>query len=373
MTKSNSRASGGARERRRDVTMAAMDLSTNDLRYEAIRRRDPRADDRFFYSVVTTGVYCRPSCAARLAKPENVGYHASPDDAERAGYRPCKRCRPRERSRRDVQATLVDEACRALEQADELPSLAALAARAGLSPFYFHRLFKERTGMTPRAYASACRLRSAEQTLRGGASVTTAIHEAGYGSSSRFYERASATLGMTPSQLRRGGEGVSMRVVVRPCSLGRVLVAATERGVAAIAFGDDPERLRADLRARFPRATIADDEDRALDPVAERVVAMIDRPDVAPDLPLDLIGTAFQQKVWRALREIPPGTTVSYGELARRIDAPRAVRAVGTACGQNPVAVAVPCNRVLREDGSLGGYRWGLERKRKLLAREQES
>lgn len=373
MAIANSRASRGARGARRGRTMPSMDLSTTDVRYEAIRRRDPRADDVFFYSVVTTGVYCRPSCAARLARPENVGYHATAEDAERAGYRPCKRCRPHERPLRETHAKLVDEALRMLERAETAPSLDELASRAGLSAFYFHRLFKQRVGMTPRAYAAAHRLHTAERALRDGASVTTAIHHAGYGSSSRFYEGATSALGMTPSQLRRGGEGVAMRVAVQACALGHVLVAVTDRGVAAIAFGDDPSAMRADLRARFPRADLADDAAGALDPIVARVVAMIDRPELAASLPLDLIGTAFQQKVWRALREIPPGTTITYGELARRIDAPRAVRAVGTACGRNPVAVAVPCHRVLRDDGSLGGYRWGLERKRALLARERRS
>lgn len=353
--------------------MRGMDLSTDELRYEAIRRRDPRADDRFFYSVVTTGVYCRPSCPARLARPENVGYHLTPDEAERAGYRPCKRCRPREPSLREAHAKLVDEACRTLACSDAPPpSLGDLAGRAGLSPFYFHRLFKQRVGMTPRAYAAACRLRSAERSLRAGGSVTEAIHDAGYGSSSRFYEGATRSLGMTPSQLRRGGTGVSMRVVVRACSLGQVLVAATERGVSAIAFGDDPDALRAELRERFPRARIDEDDEGALEPLLLRVLAMIERPELASELPLDLIGTAFQQKVWRALRAIPAGTTITYGELARRVDAPRAVRAVGTACGRNPVAVAVPCHRVVRDDGSLAGYRWGLARKRTLIDRERK-
>lgn len=343
-------------------------------RYEAIRRRDPRADGQFFYSVVTTGVYCRPSCAARLARPENVGFHRTPDDAERAGYRPCKRCRPRDASQEERHAMLVERACRWIEASDGVPTLESLAAAMDLSPHYLHRLFKARTGMTPRAYFAAHRLKRVDRGLREGPNVTAAFHDAGYGSSSRFYEEASGALGMAPSTLRKGGEGITIRAVVTRCSLGRVLVAVTERGVCAAAFGESEASLVEELHRRFPKATIervnlSNDDDIAA--LVREVVAMVEAPEAKSNVPIDLIGTAFQQKVWRALREIPAGATISYSELARRIGAPKAVRAVGTACGNNPVAVVVPCHRVVREDGELGGYRWGLSRKKMLLARER--
>jgi AraC family transcriptional regulator of adaptative response/methylated-DNA-[protein]-cysteine methyltransferase len=257
-----------------------------------------------------------------------------------------------------------------IEGAEEALPLEALAAEAGLSPFYLHRLFKKVTGLTPRGYAAAHRLTRVGDELRDGVSVTEAIHGAGYSSSSRFYEAESRTLGMLPSELRRGGEGVEMRAVVRRCSLGMVLVAATARGLCAVAFGDHRGALRGALSERFPRARVlpADDALRAL---ADRVVDIVDAGRVATDLPLDLVGTAFQQRVWRALREVPAGQTTTYAAIAARIGSPAAVRAVGTACGQNPVAVVVPCHRAVRGDGQLGGYRWGVERKRALLEREE--
>jgi AraC family transcriptional regulator of adaptative response/methylated-DNA-[protein]-cysteine methyltransferase len=338
-------------------------------RYDAVRRRDHAADGTFVYAVLTTGVYCRPSCASRLAKPENVTFHATPDDAERAGYRPCKRCQPRGESVRERQARAVAAARRLLDRADEAPRLDALAEGVGLSAFHLHRLFKAQTGMTPREYAAARRLARVTDDLAEGATVTAALHDAGYASNGRFYE-ASGALGMKPSDMRRGGLGVSMRAAVRACSLGRVLVAATERGVCAVLFGESEKAVRGDLRERFPRAEIHA-EDAAVAALAERVVAMIESPGAPRALPLDLMGTAFQQRVWRALRDVSPGETVTYAELARRIGAPGAARAVGAACGKNPVAVAVPCHRAVAKGGALGGYRWGLARKRALLDRER--
>jgi AraC family transcriptional regulator of adaptative response/methylated-DNA-[protein]-cysteine methyltransferase len=346
-----------------------MELSTDTAKYDAVRRKDPAADGRFFYAVLTTGVYCRPTCAARLARAENVTFHATPEDAERAGYRPCKRCKPREGSLADRRARAVLAARSLIDASDAPPTLAALAARAGLSAFYLHRLFKEQLGMTPREYAAARRLLRVGGDLSGGATVTAAMHDAGYGSNGRFYE-GSGALGMKPSELRRGGEGIAMRAVVKRCSLGHVLVAATTRGVCAIAFGDAPRELLRELGERFPRATVLP-ADAGVEALAARVVEMVDAKGAARDVPLDLVGTAFQQKVWRALREVPAGETVTYAELARRIGAPRAARAVGSACGKNPVAVAVPCHRAVRDDGGLGGYRWGVARKRALLERER--
>lgn len=344
-------------------------LTSDSARYEAVRTRDARAEGQFFYSVATTGVYCRPTCAARLALRENLEFHRTADDAERAGFRACKRCRPRDLSQSERHAGIVERACRLLESATEPVALAALAASAELSPYYLHRLFKRHVGMTPHAYSAAHRLRRVGDELRDGASVTAAIHEAGYSSTSRFYEAQSGALGMKPSSLRRGAEGITMRAVVSTCSLGHVLVAATSRGVCAIAFGAEPSSLFAELRGRFPRAEVQA-ADAELDTLTARVVEMIDAARLPETIPLDLIGTAFQQKVWRELRNIPRGATLTYSEIARRVGAPRAVRAVGTACGRNPVAVAVPCHRVVREDGSLGGYRWGIERKEQLLAQE---
>jgi len=345
-------------------------FDSDRARHEAVRRRDARADGQFFYGVITTGVYCRPSCAARLALPENVRFHATTDDAERAGFRACKRCRPSEspHAQRDRVLAAVRER---LDAANAPVSLAELAESVSLSPHHLHRLFRKHVGLTPREYAAAVRLQRVGEELRDGVSVTRAIYEAGYSSSSRFYEAGSGALGITPRRLRVGADGVEMRSVVRPCSLGQVLIAATSRGICTIAFGDAPDDLRSELQARFPRAEQRD-PDAALDQLADRVVAMIDQSELADDLPLDLIGTAFQQRVWRALREIPRGETRSYGEIAAQVGVPGAARAVGSACGKNPIAVAVPCHRVLRDDGGIGGYRWGLPRKRTLLERERK-
>jgi AraC family transcriptional regulator of adaptative response/methylated-DNA-[protein]-cysteine methyltransferase len=384
MVSRNSSARRGAPGRRRPGKMTAMHpptlrtpapgptaalFATDTDRYQALADRDARAEGLFFYSVATTGVYCRPTCAARLPRRENVAFHRTPQEAERAGFRACKRCRPREAPLAERQGLLVAAARERLETADAPVPLADLAAAAGLSPFHFHRLFRQRVGMTPRQYAAASRLQRFGAAARSGATVTAALYEAGYSSSGRFYE-SSGVLGMPPAKLGRGGEGIELRALVRPCSLGQALIAATARGICAVTLGDDGAALTADLRARFPRARVLP-PDRALEALAEAVVALIDGAGVSAELPLDLVGTAFQQKVWRALRDIPPGSTTSYAELARRIGSPRAVRAVGTACGANPIAVAVPCHRVVRGDGALGGYRWGLARKKALLARER--
>jgi AraC family transcriptional regulator of adaptative response/methylated-DNA-[protein]-cysteine methyltransferase len=351
--------------------MAVPPFATEQQRYRALERRDARADGVFFYSVATTGVYCRPSCGARLALRKNVAFHTTADDAESAGFRPCKRCKPRELSLVTRHDQLIASVRERLESSSTDKSLSALAQLAGMSPFYLQRLFKKHVGMSPREYAAAHRLACIEDELREGCSVTSALYEAGYSSSSRFYESGSGALGMQPAKLRRGGLGVSLRAVVRPCCLGRVLIATTDRGVAAIAFGSDERELFSELSARFPHADIAS-TNGALDALAEQIVAMIDGAGISDSVPLDLIGTAFQQRVWNALRKIPRGETRSYRQIAEAIGAPHAVRAVGTACATNPVAVAVPCHRVVREGGALGGYRWGLERKQKLLAQERK-
>jgi AraC family transcriptional regulator, regulatory protein of adaptative response / methylated-DNA-[protein]-cysteine methyltransferase len=342
---------------------------TADERWAAVLRRDVAADGRFYYAVRTTEVYCRPSCAARRPRRENVAFHATCAEAEAAGFRPCKRCRPNEAALAERQAAAVAGACRLIEEAEEAPSLAALATTAGLSRFHFHRVFKAVTGVTPKAYADAHRARRVRDELAQRETVTEAIYGAGFNSSGRFYAAAPGLLGMTPTEFRAGGEGASIRFAVGECSLGSILVAATEKGVCTIHFGDDPEVLVRELQDHFPKAQLIGGDARFEQLVAQ-VVAFVEAPARALDLPLDVRGTAFQQRVWQALREVPPGTTVSYAEIARRIGAPRGVRAVAQACAANPLAVAIPCHRVVRRDGALSGYRWGVERKQALLERE---
>jgi AraC family transcriptional regulator of adaptative response/methylated-DNA-[protein]-cysteine methyltransferase len=348
---------------------SSMSFSTDDARWDAVTRRDAAADGRFVYSVRSTGVYCRPSCGSRRALRENVAFHADPAAAERAGFRPCKRCNPTGASTAEQQAALVAEACRAIESAEEMPRLDALAERAGLSPYHFHRVFKAVTGLTPRAYAAAQRHRRVREELPRSARVTDAIYDAGYGSNGRFYATSTEVLGMTPSRFRAGGAGAAVRFAVGQCSLGAILVAATDKGVCAILLGDEPEALVRDLQDRFPKAELIGGDKRFEQWVAQ-VVGLVEAPQVGLDLPLDVRGTAFQQRVWQALREIPPGRTASYADIAERIGQPKSVRAVAQACGANPLAVAIPCHRVVRRDGGLSGYRWGVERKRALLARE---
>jgi AraC family transcriptional regulator of adaptative response/methylated-DNA-[protein]-cysteine methyltransferase len=340
-----------------------------DPRWALIRAHDPRADGRFFYSVATTGVYCRPSCAARPARPENVAFHASTAEAERAGFRPCKRCRPDQPPRAERDAAVVARMCRFIESRDEAPTLAEVSGHAGLSAYHAHRLFKAVTGVTPRAYAAAFRARRVRSALGAGTSVTGAIYDAGYASAARFYEDSSLRLGMTPTRFRAGGDCVEIRFAIGQSSLGAVLVGATDRGVCAVLIGDDPAELAHDLERRFPRARLVGG-DRDFEQLVARVVGLVERPATGAELPLDIRGTAFQERVWRALCRVPAGETVTYAELARSMGAPRAIRAVAAACAANPLAVAIPCHRVVRTDGDLAGYRWGVERKRALLARE---
>lgn len=354
-------------------TQDAAAATQRDPRWAAVLARDAAADGRFWYSVKTTGVYCRPSCASRRARPENVRFHDSRADAERAGFRPCRRCRPdlAEGATRHAQA--VARACRAIELAIDdgapAPELAALAAEAGLSPFHFHRVFKASTGITPKAYARAHQARRLRKTLPRSGSVTEAMFDAGYGSSSRFYAQAGTVLGMAPRDYRAGGANAAIRFAIGQCSLGAILVAASERGLCAILIGDDPDALARELQDRFPKAELVGGDAR-FEALVARVVGLIEAPGTGLDLPLDVRGTAFQQRVWEALRAIPPGTTATYAEIAHAIGAPKATRAVAGACAGNWLAVAIPCHRVVRTDGALSGYRWGVERKRALLERE---
>jgi AraC family transcriptional regulator of adaptative response/methylated-DNA-[protein]-cysteine methyltransferase len=354
-----------------DATMTAMTsmYDTDEARWAAVVRRDRDADGQFVYSVRSTGVYCRPSCPSRGALRANVAFHAGCLDAEAAGFRACLRCQPTQPPLAERQAAAVAQACRLIEEAEQAPDLDSLAQAVGMSRFHFHRVFKAHTGITPKAYASARRAERLQQGLAGAPSVTEALYEAGYGSSSRFYEAGSDTLGMTPGRYRAGGQGETIRFAIGACSLGAILVAATARGICAILIGDEPEPLLHDLQERFPQAEL-----KGAEPDFERTVALVvgfvEAPQLGLDLPLDVRGTAFQRRVWEALRAVPAGSTVSYTELAERIGLPTGARAVAGACAANPVAVAIPCHRVVRTDGALSGYRWGVERKRTLLERE---
>ena len=341
-------------------------------RWAAVLARD---DADFYYSVRTTGVYCRPSCAARRPRRENVAFHATTADAEQAGFRPCRRCRPDEAPAAERRAATIAAACRAIEAAAEeggpQPTADDLAAAAGMTRSHFHRSFKAVTGLTPKAYAVEVRSRRVRDALANttGRTVTDAIYDSGFNSNGRFYATSSATLGMTPTTYRAGGRGLTIHFGVGGCSLGSVLVAASDAGVCAIFLGDDPDALVHELEDRFPGATLTGG-DTDFERWMSAVVALVDDPRTGLDLPLDVRGTAFQQRVWQALRAIPAGSTATYSEIAAAIGAPTAVRAVAAACAANKLAVAIPCHRVVRTDGSLSGYRWGVDRKRALLDRE---
>jgi AraC family transcriptional regulator of adaptative response/methylated-DNA-[protein]-cysteine methyltransferase len=337
-----------------------------DPRWAAFVARDPEADGTFWIAVSSTGIYCRPSCSARRPNRENVSFHDTLEAARATGFRPCLRCHPDGASPR---SRWVAEVCRRIDAAEAPLALDALSRIVGLSPSHLQRAFKAETGLSPRAYAAEVRARRLKDGLDGDTTVTQALYAAGFNSSGRLYDQSDALLGMTPGRYRKGGAGETLRYAIAPCTLGRVLVASTDKGVAAILLGDDDEGPPAELRRRFPGAKlVAGGGDYQA--VLDAVVAVVDTPKVGFDLPLDIRGTAFQQRVWQALREIPLGETSTYGEIARRIGAPKAVRAVGAACGRNPVSVVVPCHRVLGGDGALHGYYWGLDRKRRLLGSE---
>jgi AraC family transcriptional regulator of adaptative response/methylated-DNA-[protein]-cysteine methyltransferase len=347
-------------------------LSRDDKRWEAVVARDSSFDGQFCFSVESTGVYCRPGCAARLPKRANVRFHETREDAERAGFRPCKRCRPDQPPLGQRHAEKIAQACRLIEMADEAPKLEELAAAIGLSPHHFHRIFKQVLGVTPKAYATAHRSKRVRTSLIEKDTVTEAIYDAGFNSNGRFYSNSWEMLGMTPSDFRSGASGQTIRYAIAKSSLGLTLIAASEKGICAIFFGDEPEGLRKDLQATFPRAEIVR-ADKNFEKLTTKVVAFVDDPEKDFDLPLDVRGTAFQHRVWDALRRIPVGSTASYAAVAKSIGAPKAVRAVARACATNRIAVAIPCHRVVGSDGSLTGYRGGVERKRRLLAKEAGS
>ncbi|NIF28572.1 bifunctional DNA-binding transcriptional regulator/O6-methylguanine-DNA methyltransferase Ada [Pantoea sp. Tr-811] len=342
-------------------------FTTDNQRWQAVQSRDTRAAGHFVYAVRTTGIYCHPGCKSRMAKRENVEFFNDAASAEAAGYRACRRCQGKpDESRR---STLVARACRLLESAETPPSLDQLGAQLAVSPFHLHRLFKAETGLTPKAYASAFRARRLRERLGDAGSVTDAIFDAGYNSNSRFYESAGQRLGMRPREYRAGGAGATIHFALAQCSLGAILVAQSQKGICAILLGDEPEPLLEQLQDQFPSARLIGG-DADYERVVAEVVGFVEAPALGLDLPLDVQGTAFQERVWQALREVPVGSRVSYTDIAERIGAPKAVRAVAIACAANHIAVAIPCHRVVRRDGDISGYRWGVERKRQLLARE---
>jgi AraC family transcriptional regulator of adaptative response/methylated-DNA-[protein]-cysteine methyltransferase len=355
---------------RSTTTANARAAATDESRWAAVLARDKAADGTFVLGVKTTGIYCKPSCPARKPLRKNVRFYDTCGEAEAAGFRACKRCKPNAANGADAQADKIAAACRMIETAETAPSLEALAAQAGLSPYHFHRVFKAATGLTPKAYAVAHRNKRVREALKGDKSVTEAIYEAGFNSTGRFYADATPSLGMTPGAYRAGGTDAQIRYAIAKCTLGNMLVAATDKGVCALFFGDDPAELEQELRDRFPRAELVKG-DRTFKDLVAKVVAYVEAPAKKMDLPLDVQGTAFQHRVWTALREIPPGETVTYGDIARRIGKPDAVRAVGAACGANRIAVVIPCHRVVGSSGKLTGYRWGVKRKQALLDREK--
>ncbi|OOQ44390.1 bifunctional transcriptional activator/DNA repair protein Ada [Pseudomonas fluorescens] len=353
------------------TTRSTKIATENDPRWAAVVARDPKADGQFVYAVKTTGIYCNPSSLARLPRPHNVEFFDSAEQARAAGYRPSKRATKDQSELAAQHATTVAAACRQIESAQTLPALGELAEAAGLSSFHFHRVFKAVTGLTPKGYADAHRSRKVRERLADGGSVTDALYDAGFNSNSRFYEAADQLLGMKPGDYRAAGQNNDIRFAVGQCSLGAILVAQSERGVCAILLGDDPHQLVCDLQDKFRRANLIG-ADHEFEQLIARVVGFIEAPAIGLDLPLDVRGTAFQERVWQALREIPVGSTASYADVAQRIGQPKAVRAVAQACGANSLAVAIPCHRVVRSDGNLSGYRWGVERKRQLLQRESQ-
>jgi AraC family transcriptional regulator of adaptative response/methylated-DNA-[protein]-cysteine methyltransferase len=354
-------------------TFSSSPFATDDARWDAVRRRDAQADGHFVYAVRTTGVYGHPSSSARCPKRENVEFFACAALAETAGYRPSRRAQGDRTHAAAERAQLVAQACRLIETAETTPTLDQLAAQAGKSPFHFHRLFKAETGLTPKAYGTAYRAHKMREELAASTgSVTEAIYGAGFNSNSRFYETSQQVLGMRAKDYRAGGLGAVIRFAVGETTLGAILVAQSQRGICAILLGDEPDQLVRDLQDQFPKAEIIGG-DGAFEQLVAQVVGFVEAPGIGLNLPLDLRGTAFQQRVWQALREIPVGETASYSEIAARIGAPKAVRAVAQACAANHIAVAIPCHRVVRRNGDLSGYRWGVERKKKLLGRETGS
>ena len=351
------------------VTMAAPRATAlnDEACWQAVLERRPSASGLFVIAVKTTGIFCRPTCPARTPKRENVRFFAAPRLAEEAGFRACKRCRPADQLA--PESALIRRMCKRLASSEQIPSLDALGAEFGLSKYHLQRVFRRAVGISPRAYAEAKRMERAKAALRNGNGVTGAIYDAGYGSSSRLYERSDEMLGMTPARYQRRGEGMRIAYTIVTSTFGRLLVGATDRGISAVSFGDADEPLMRTFFQEYEGAEIVRD-DAAMKAWVQDVLRVVDRGEARDDLPLDIRGTAFRMRVWQELRRIPRGETRSYADVARAIGAPGAARAVGGACGSNPVAVIIPCHRVIAEGGTLGGYGGGLDRKVRLLERE---
>ncbi len=342
----------------------------DEERWQAVAHRDKTADGAFVYAVKTTGVYCRPGCAARQARRGNVQFFLTPAQAERSGFRACKRCKPNQSAANNAHATAVAKACKLIVEAKKSPSLQSLGNAAGMSPWHFHRIFKSMTGVTPREFAAAHRSQRVREALPNSRTITSAIYNAGFNSNGRFYANSTKVLGMKPTDFKTGGEGATIRFAVGECSLGSILVAASELGICAITLGDDAAELVKNLQDRFPKAKLIG-TDQKFERLVAQVIAFVEQPKAGLELPLHVQGTAFQQRVWKELCKIPPGKTCSYSEIAEKLGRPDAIRAVAGACAANAIAVAIPCHRVVRTDGSLSGYRWGVARKKKLLRVEQ--
>ena len=343
----------------------------DDVRWAAVKARDPSFDNTFYFSVATTGVYCKPSCPSRRALRQNVSFHTTCADAEAAGFRPCKRCKPDASPNVDAQAQKIAEACNLIQTSETMPDLVALATAVGLSPFHFHRVFKSQTGVTPKGYADAVRRKRVQKALATEPSVTSALFTSGFNSSQGFYANVPQILGMKPSVYRDGGRLQSITYSIGTCSLGSILVAESAMGVCAILLGDGAPALIKELADRFPKAALSKG-DRKSESKLAAVIKFVETPKIGLALPLDIRGTVFQHKVWQALQRVPAGQTVSYSDIAEKIGKPEAVRAVAGACAANPLAVAIPCHRVVRRDGGLSGYRWGIARKKALLEREKK-
>lgn len=347
-------------------------MEETDKMWEAVLEREQDFSPPFLYAVKTTGIYCRLSCPSRRPKRQNVAFYATGDQAEADGFRACLRCKPNQQSPQEKTASIIAQACRVIETADKEPSLDDLAQQFEMSVFHFQRTFKSVMGVTPKAYGRAHRMNQFRDIMGSSdGSITTAIYDAGYTSSSRFYEKATQALGMTPTLVRKGGKGVKILFAIGECSLGSVLVASSAKGVCAMLLGDTPEIVLEDLQGRFPRAELVGNDPNYEELIAH-VIQFVDDPRYNFNLPMDIQGTAFQQRVWKALRNIPVGTTASYVEIAKKIGAPKSFRAVAQACGANNIAVAIPCHRVVRSDGGLSGYRWGVERKSAILDIERK-
>lgn len=343
----------------------------NEAQWQAVLAKDARADGQFVFAVSSTGIYCRPSCPSRRPHRERVSFFQLPEQAEQAGFRACLRCHPRDARTQDPQIQMAQKVCRLIDENDGEPiTLATLSARLGVSSFHLQRTFKSTMGITPKDYAETSRVNRFKQGVRKGEAITSAIYDAGFGSSSRLYESASAQLGMTPATYGKGGCGAVINYAIVKTPLGQLLVAATSKGVCSVMLGDSESQLKTDLLQEFPAAEIHEDE-KPLRSSLKAIVEHLKTKSPHIDLPLDIRASAFQRQVWKQLRAIPYGETHSYGEVAKAIGQAKAVRAVARACATNPVALVIPCHRVIREDKSLGGYRWGLERKRKLLEREK--